>query len=107
MHPVAPFFGDFHLRPTPHNVDQIELEWTEIGMDIPLKAHALSDGTLRFICLATVLNQPEKFMPSTLLIDEPELGLHPYAIAVLAAQLKAASLKHQVIVSTQFLLRRH
>ncbi|UYM16375.1 AAA family ATPase [Endozoicomonas euniceicola] len=51
----------------------------------PLKAHALSDGTLRFICLAMVLNQPEKFMPSTLLIDEPELGLHPYAIALLAA----------------------
>ena len=98
---VAPFFGDFHLRSTPHNVDQIELEWTEKGMDVPLKAHALSDGSLRFICLATVLNQPEEFMPSTLLIDEPELGLHPYAIAVLAAQLKAVSLKHQVIVSTQ------
>ena len=98
---VAPFFGDFHLRPTPHNADQIELEWTEKGMDVPLKAHALSDGTLRFICLATVLNQPEKFMPSTLLIDEPELGLHPYAITVLAAQLKAASERHQVIVSTQ------
>ena len=98
---VAPFFGGFHLRPTTHNADQIELEWTEKGMDVPLKAHALSDGTLRFICLATVLNQPEDFMPSTLLIDEPELGLHPYAITVLAAQLKAASGEHQVIVSTQ------
>ena len=98
---VAPFFGGFHLRPTTHNTDQTELEWTEKGMDVPLKAHALSDGTLRFICLATVLNQPEEFMPSTLLIDEPELGLHPYAITVLAAQLKAASENHQVIVSTQ------
>ena len=98
---VAPFFGDFHLRPTTHNADQVELEWTEKGMDVPLKAHALSDGTLRFICLATVLNQPEEFMPSTLLIDEPELGLHPYAITVLAAQLKAVSGQHQVIVSTQ------
>ncbi|WP_252180415.1 AAA family ATPase [Endozoicomonas sp. 4G] len=98
---VAPFFGDFHLRPTPQNADQIELEWIERGMDVPLKAYALSDGTLRFICLTTVLNQPEGFMPTTLLIDAPELGLHPYAIAVLAAQLKAVSLKHQVIVSTQ------
>ena len=98
---VAPFFGNFHLRPTPHNAGQIELEWTEKGMDVPLKANALSDGTLRFICLATVLNQPEAFMPSTLLIDEPELGLHPYAITVLAALLKAGSENHQVIVSTQ------
>ena len=98
---VVPFFGDFHLRPAIHNTSQIELEWTEKGMDVPLKAYALSDGTLRFICLTTVLNQPEQLMPSTLLIDEPELGLHPYAITVLAAQLKTASEHHQVIVSTQ------
>lgn len=98
---VAPFFGDFHLRPSTFNADQIELEWTEKGMDTPFKAHSLSDGTLRFICLATVLNQPEEFMPSTLLVDEPELGLHPYAITILAAMLKAASQRHQVIASTQ------
>ncbi len=98
---VAPFFGDFFLRPSPANQDKIELEWTEAGHDTPFKAHELSDGTLRFICLATVLLQPDKLMPGTILIDEPELGLHPYAITVLASLLQSASEQHQIIVSTQ------
>lgn len=98
---VAPFFGDFHLRPTPDNSDKIQLEWTEVHQDVPFKANELSDGTLRFICLATVLLQPEEFMPSAILIDEPELGLHPYAITVLGSLMKSASAQHQVIVSTQ------
>ncbi|TVR60485.1 MAG: chromosome segregation protein SMC [Candidatus Competibacteraceae bacterium] len=98
---VAPFFGDFQLRPQPDSKDQIELEWTEKGEDVPFKAHLLSDGTLRFICLATVLNQPEAFQPETILIDEPELGLHPRAIGFLASMLRSTSKKRQVIVSTQ------
>lgn len=98
---VAPFFGDFHLRPTPDAKDQIELEWIEKGQDIPFKAHTLSDGTLRFMCLATVLMQPEEFKPETLLIDEPELGLHPFAIRLLASLLRSASKSHQIIISTQ------
>ncbi|NMF91696.1 chromosome segregation protein SMC, partial [Aromatoleum petrolei] len=61
---VAPFFGDFHLRPTVDNKEKIQLEWTEQGQDEPFTASALSDGTLRFICLATVLLQPEDFMPA-------------------------------------------
>jgi predicted ATPase len=98
---VAPFFGDFILRASPANHEKIELEWTEAGHDIPFKAHELSDGTLRFICLATVLLQPDELMPSTILIDEPELGLHPYAITVLASLIHSASADHQIIVSTQ------
>ena len=98
---VAPFFGDFHLRPTVENRDRIQLEWTEAGQDVPFTASALSDGTLRFICLATVLLQPEEFMPATVLIDEPELGLHPFAIATLGALMKSASRQHQLIISTQ------
>lgn len=98
---VAPFFGDFHLRPTIDNQEKIQLEWTELGQDIPFTASALSDGTLRFICLATVLLQPEAFMPAAILIDEPELGLHPFAIAVLGGLMKSAAEKHQLIVSTQ------
>lgn len=98
---VAPFFGDFYLRPQPENKEQIELEWTEKGEDIPFKAYHLSDGTLRFICLATVLLQPEKLQPETILIDEPELGLHPFAIHLLASMLRSASTKRQIIVSTQ------
>ncbi|MCP4698683.1 MAG: AAA family ATPase [Gammaproteobacteria bacterium] len=98
---VAPFFGGFHLRPAVINREKIQLEWTESGQDIPFTASALSDGTLRFICLATVLLQPGEFMPDTILIDEPELGLHPYAITVLGALVKSAAEKHQLIVSTQ------
>jgi predicted ATPase len=78
------------------------LEWTERGRpDTPWKAHVLSDGTLRFICLATLLLQPPQLMPDIILIDEPELGLHPYAINLLAQMLKRAAETKQVIVSTQ------
>jgi predicted ATPase len=98
---AAPFFGDFHLRPQPDNKDMIELEWIEKDKDVPFKAHHLSDGTLRFICLTTLLLQPVENQPATILIDEPELGLHPYAITVLTSLLKSAALKKQIIVSTQ------
>jgi predicted ATPase len=98
---IAPFFGNFYLRPDTDNPEYIELEWTETGEDKPFKAHQLSDGTLRFICLATVLNQPEVLQPETILIDEPELGLHPRAIGFLASMLRSVSKQRQVIVSTQ------
>jgi predicted ATPase len=101
IRPVAPFFGDFHLRPTVDNPEKIQLEWTEQGRDEPFSASALSDGTLRFICLAVVLLQPENFMPAAILVDEPELGLHPFAIGVLAGLMKSAAQKHQLIISTQ------
>lgn len=98
---VAPFFGDFYLRPTIANPERIQLEWVESGQDEPFTASALSDGTLRFICLVTVLLQPDELMPATILIDEPELGLHPYAISVLGGLMKSAALQHQLIISTQ------
>lgn len=98
---VAPFFGDFLFRPYAGNPEKIQLEWMEVGEDIPFTSSALSDGTLRFICLATVLLQPENLMPATILIDEPELGLHPFAITLLGAMMKSTSLKHQIIASTQ------
>lgn len=96
---AAPFFDDFILEPTQLNENKIRLEWKERGSDSYFDAHSLSDGTLRFICLATLLLQPE--LPETILLDEPELGLHPYAIAILAELLRSASKRTQVIVSTQ------
>ena len=98
---VAPFFGDFRLRKNAENTEQIELQWTEKGEDVPFKAHHLSDGSLRFICLTTVLLQPRELQPETIIVDEPELGLHPYAIEILAALFRSASKEKQVIVSTQ------
>lgn len=98
---VAPYFDDFILRPDAFNENNISLEWKELGSDIPFKASQLSDGTLRFICLATLLLQPTELMPETIIIDEPELGLHPYAIVILSALIKKASVTRQIIVSTQ------
>lgn len=96
---AAPFFDDFDLKPSRLNPDKIRLEWREKGSDMYFNAHALSDGTLRFICMVTLLLMPEP--PETILIDEPELGLHPYAITLLAALLRSAATRTQVIVSTQ------
>lgn len=98
---VAPYFDDFVLRPNPLRPDSIRLEWKDINSEVPFIAAQLSDGTLRFICLATLLLQPESLMPETILIDEPELGLHPYAISLLAALIKKAAVKKQIIISTQ------
>jgi len=96
---VAPFFGGFDLAPDRLNPEKIRLEWHERSSDAYFNAHALSDGTLRFISLATLLLQPE--LPTTILLDEPELGLHPYAITVLVELLHAAAEKTQILVSTQ------
>lgn len=96
---VAPFFKDFILRPSALNPEKIQLEWKHKGSDAYFNAYSLSDGTLRFICLVTLLLQPR--LPSVILLDEPELGMHPYAINVLADLLKSAATKTQVIVSTQ------
>ena len=59
------------------------------------------DGTLRFIALAALLQQPVELRPSVILLDEPELGLHPYAITMLASMVKSASVDTQVILATQ------
>lgn len=96
---VAPYFEDFKLKPNPLNESSIRLEWKEKGSNEYFNANSFSDGTLRFICLATVLLQPNA--PTTIIIDEPELGLHPYAITVLGGLIKKAQKNHQLIISTQ------
>lgn len=98
---VVPFFENLRLVPSRLNEKKIGLEWKEKGNDNYFNAHSLSDGTLRFICLATLLMQPDELLPSVIILDEPELGLHPYAIQVLAGLLKSVSQKTQVLVSTQ------
>ena len=97
---IAPFFGDFVYRK--ETSDRVDLEWFEAGdPDTPRSPLQLSDGMLRFICLATLLLQPSHLQPDTILIDEPELGLHPYAIAVLGGLMRQAGDNRQLIVATQ------
>ena len=96
---AAPFFDDFKLRPVPTNEEYIALEWTQNGSDYPFRASQLSDGTLRFMCLATTLLQPLR--PATVLFDEPELGLHPYALTLLGNLFQHQEAGKQIIVSTQ------
>jgi predicted ATPase len=98
---VAPFFDDFVLAPTQLNQDKIQLEWRHKNSDKYFDTASLSDGTLRFIALATLFLQPREQRPSVILVDEPELGLHPTAITMLASLIKSAAKETQVIVSTQ------
>ncbi len=95
---VIPFFDDFILRPNAQ--ENLRLDWRQKGVnDYPMRPSHLSDGSIRFICLATALLQPTP--PSTVIIDEPELGLHPEALAILAELIQDAARRMQVIVATQ------
>jgi predicted ATPase len=95
---VAPFFRDFVLEPE-LATERVRLRWQQEGSDTVLPPDALSDGTMRFICLAVLLGQPE--LPGLIILDEPELGLHPFAIVQLAGMLHAASRESQVLLATQ------
>jgi len=97
---VAPFFHDFVYRRRVG--ERLDLEWHHNNdPDTVWGPRQLSDGTLRFICIATLLLQPRRLQPDTILLDEPELGLHPYALTLLSALLRQTSQNRQLIVSTQ------
>ncbi|HUB25640.1 MAG TPA: AAA family ATPase [Tepidisphaeraceae bacterium] len=98
---VLPGFGDFDLNPHQLNAKEIDLEWRKSGADYLFGPHQISDGSLRAMAILTLLLQPEKELPGVIILDEPELGLHPYAVAIIAGLLRAASLSSQVIVATQ------
>lgn len=93
---IAPYFDRFDLQTSG---DYIRLNWRQKNTDMYLDASDLSDGTLRFVALCTLLAQPSP--PTTIIIDEPELGLHPYAISVLAGLVKSIRKPTQIILSTQ------
>lgn len=98
---INPQLGDFVLEPRALNTSQILLNWREKGKDLLFGPHHLSDGTLRAMALVTLLLQPEEELPSLLVIDEPELGLHPYAVGVIAALTRKAAEHCQVLIATQ------
>jgi predicted ATPase len=95
---ILPFFSDFELEP---EFDRLLLQWREKGTDRVFNAGQAADGMLRLLALVALLQQPESDLPDVLILDEPELGLHPYAIEVVAGLIKAASKNVQVILATQ------
>lgn len=99
---IAPFFHDFYLETRGEEGNEtILLKWLHKEHDEPFSAQQLSDGTARFICMATLFLQPSVIRPDTIILDEPELGLHPAAIEVLADIIKSVSKESQVVCSTQ------
>ena len=98
---VAPFFDDFVLEPRALNERTIRLEWRHRVSDAYFDSSTLSDGSLRFLALTTLLLQPAHLRPSVIVVDEPELGLHPHAITLLCSLIRSVSVETQVILTTQ------
>jgi predicted ATPase len=95
---IAPFFADFVLEPVNNSVI---LQWTERDSDLIFSSHQASDGTLRTMALVALLLQPQNNLPDVLILDEPELGLHPYAINIIGGLINSVSIHIQVILATQ------
>jgi predicted ATPase len=95
---ILPFFADFELE---LENGSLLLSWRERNSDRVFNASQAADGMLRIIALITLLLQPERDLPGVLILDEPELGLHPYAINIIGGLIRAAATKTQVIVATQ------
>jgi len=99
---VMPQFGDFSLETLPGNEKYVRLNWSDIaGGDYLFGPDQISDGSLRFMALTTLLLQPPKLLPKFIVIDEPELGLHPAGIAELSSMIRTVSQKTQILVATQ------
>ena len=98
---AAPFFDDFILEPQALNENMIRLAWRHRTSDAHFDISAFSDGTRRFLALATLLLQPATLRPSVILLDEPELGLHPYALTLLCELIKSVAVETQVVLATQ------
>ena len=95
---AVPTFDRFEIK---EEYGKVQLRWKHTDMDKTVGAHMTSDGTLRFFALVTLLNLPPEMLPSVLLLDEPELGLHPAAITLIGSMIDVAAMDRQVIVATQ------
>jgi len=98
---IAPFFEDFHLAPKALDPTRILLNWQHVDSQREFGPHQLSDGTIRAICLISLLLQPKTELPSLIIVDEPELGLHPYALNVVASLFQEAAHHTQILIGTQ------
>ena len=95
---VLPVFDRFQVD---ESYGKVSLRWKATGTDRTFGAHLTSDGSLRFFALVTLLNLPLEMLPNVLLLDEPELGLHPAAVALVGGMIKSLAVDRQIIVATQ------
>ena len=95
---ILPNFDRFDIE---ESYGKVLLRWKALGTDKTMGAHLTSDGSLRYFCLVTLLNLPTEMLPRVILLDEPELGLHPSAVSLIGAMIRVMSLQRQVIVATQ------
>ena len=95
---ILPVFDRFQIE---ERYGKVMLRWKIKGADETFGAHLTSDGSLRFFALVTLLNLSPEMLPDVILLDEPELGLHPAAIALVANMIKSLATERQVIVATQ------
>lgn len=93
-----PAFDRFQIE---EKYGRVMLRWKAKGMEKTYGAHLTSDGSLRFFALVTLLNLPAEMLPKVIFLDEPELGLHPAALALVANMIKSLANERQVIVATQ------
>ncbi|HWE39744.1 MAG TPA: AAA family ATPase [Isosphaeraceae bacterium] len=98
---IMPEFEDFDLGPSRLNPNDIILNWRKPGHDYLFGPHQISDGSLRAMAICTLFLQPEDDLPDVIILDEPELGLHPHALEIVAGLIRAASSRTQVIAATQ------
>ena len=101
MQRMAPYFDDFVLAPTEGSNGTLQLKWRRKGCEDVFGISQLSDGTLRFLCLATLFLHPSELQKDVVIIDEPEWGLHPYALTLFAEMVRSTSVDPQIIISTQ------
>ena len=93
-----PTFEAIHCETTYGTPPQVLVRMREKGMSRSMEMWELSDGMLRFLCLATALLNPQPWL--LVAIDEPELGLHPGLLPIVAEMIKTAAERTQVLVTT-------
>lgn len=98
---IVPQFVDFDLSPSVLDQKSVLLNWRQKNQNYLFGPHQFSDGTLRSIALISALSQEPSHLPILTVIDEPELGLHPYAITIIASLMRSLSATGQLIASTQ------
>ena len=95
---ILPGFDRFDIQ---ESYGKTLLRWRAKWSDKTIGAHLTSDGSLRFFALVTLLNLPPEMLPDVILLDEPELGLHPSAVSLVGGMIKPLSVERQIIVATQ------